>query len=571
MVDHAQTTGNASVANLSLGGSYSASLNSATAAAVLAGISVMVAAGNDNRDACNFSPSSTDIAVTVGATDDNDQRASYSNYGPCLDLFGPGSAIESAYIGSPSATATLSGTSMATPHIAGIAAVYQSIYNFTLTPTQVTDLLISQATKDVIYNVNGTRPIGDDNSPNLLGYVHTCNGTKSNDDSGIFHSTKSAFRALSVIFLCFSGFELGLGTYSLKLPDETNILTIKTGFLNLLMQCILLPIVAMVLITLIDYKKEYELAILIVAISPSGVVSNVVSNVCKLNPRLSVVLSFFSNMISIATIPILILIWVTVIYKLDNDIATYSWNRVIIALAGMIILTSIGFIIRLKCKNCCSKLVDFIISLGTAILFTIIMILGVAIYEDDIRHASRSLWATAFLLQIFGGFSSWVIGLILRIPFLDVLSLSIDSGSRGYILSIALLSFAFHSSNKEELMIYPLIYGIIAIINLIWVVPLYRFVSWIYTENYQQSSTDNIIIVDDTTNFASLSPSSSSSQYQRQQQQQQQQNYYESQERSVSLPQAYGREIQSPLPTAVPYDNNLSKALIAGDEKEYIY
>lgn len=324
----------------------------------------------------------------------------------------------------------------------------------------------------------------------------------------------------------------------------------------------------MVLITLIDYKKEYELAILIVAISPSGVVANLVSNVCKLNPPLSVVLSFFSNMISILTFPILLLIWVTIVYNLDSDIATFSWNRVIAALVVMFLLTGIGFFIRLKCGKCFSKLVDFVISLANAILFTIVMILGVAIYKDDIRHASHTLWATAFLLQLFGGFSSWIIGLILRIPFLDTLSLSIDSGTRGFILSIAIISFAFHSSNKEEIVIYPLIYGIITILNLLWVLPLYRFVSWIHLRNYP-SEPDNIILINDTTNLTSIPPSSSSSS-----QPPPPYSSNQTQERSLSLPQAYSSSIQSPLPTAVPYNpnsNDLSKALIAGDEKEYVY
>lgn len=88
--------------------------------------------GNDNKDACNYSPAAAEKAVTVGASTISDERAYFSNYGPCVDVFGPGLNILSTYIGSDSATASLSGTSMASPHVAGLMAYFLSIYG---TPT----------------------------------------------------------------------------------------------------------------------------------------------------------------------------------------------------------------------------------------------------------------------------------------------------------------------------------------------------------------------------------------------------------------------------------------------------
>ncbi|MDA1360498.1 S8 family serine peptidase [Glycomyces luteolus] len=112
------------VANMSLGGGYSAALNNAVAAAVSSGVSFAVAAGNENQNACNVSPASTPSAITVGATTSTDARASYSNYGSCLDVFAPGSSITSAWRTSNTSTNTISGTSMATPHVAGAIALY---------------------------------------------------------------------------------------------------------------------------------------------------------------------------------------------------------------------------------------------------------------------------------------------------------------------------------------------------------------------------------------------------------------------------------------------------------------
>jgi subtilisin family serine protease len=113
---------NGTVANMSLGGGSSTAINSAARAMVSSGVFLAVAAGNDNANAANSSPASESTVCTVGATTSTDARASYSNYGAVVDIFAPGSNILSTWIGSTTATNTISGTSMATPHIAGLGA-----------------------------------------------------------------------------------------------------------------------------------------------------------------------------------------------------------------------------------------------------------------------------------------------------------------------------------------------------------------------------------------------------------------------------------------------------------------
>jgi cerevisin len=116
-----------SAANMSLGGGKSPALDRAVNGAVAAGIHFAVAAGNDNADSCNYSPAAAEDAITVGASTLDDSRAYFSNYGPCNDIFGPGLSILSTWIGSKTATNSISGTSMASPHIAGLLAYYLSL------------------------------------------------------------------------------------------------------------------------------------------------------------------------------------------------------------------------------------------------------------------------------------------------------------------------------------------------------------------------------------------------------------------------------------------------------------
>ena len=122
-------TNGAAVANMSLGGGASSALDNAVASSIADGVTYAVAAGNGNRggkaqDACNYSPARTPSALTIGATDSTDTKARWSNYGACVDWFAPGVSITSAWSTGNSATNTISGTSMATPHVAGVAALY---------------------------------------------------------------------------------------------------------------------------------------------------------------------------------------------------------------------------------------------------------------------------------------------------------------------------------------------------------------------------------------------------------------------------------------------------------------
>lgn len=144
------------VVNMSLGGGRSSALDTAVNNLIKAGLVVVVAAGNSNQNACNFSPARVADAITVGATTSSDSRASYSNFGNCLDIFAPGSVITSAWHTSTSAIATLNGTSMAAPHVAGVVARYLS--SVSGTASGATTALINASTKNVVSSAGSRSP-----------------------------------------------------------------------------------------------------------------------------------------------------------------------------------------------------------------------------------------------------------------------------------------------------------------------------------------------------------------------------------------------------------------------------
>ncbi len=146
-----------SVANMSLGGGAQDAMDVAVRNAIDQGITMVVAAGNNNADACFTSPARVREAITVGATSENDDRAGFSNFGTCVNIFAPGDGITSAWIGSDDATNTTSGTSMATPHVAGVAALYLTT-NPGATPDDVTGALLGDATQGPVGNPGNGSP-----------------------------------------------------------------------------------------------------------------------------------------------------------------------------------------------------------------------------------------------------------------------------------------------------------------------------------------------------------------------------------------------------------------------------
>jgi len=203
----ALASGRPSVANMSLGGGYSSSVNAAVNNAVASGVVFAVSSGNSNTDACAQSPASAASAITVNASTSSDARSSFSNYGTCTDIFAPGSGITSTVMGG--GTQSWSGTSMASPHVAGVAALLLADHPG-WSPGEVWAAMQDRATRDLISSAGP-------GSPNLLLYA----GTESGDpcSQGGCITVKEGW--ISAVTVKINKGNNGSGTVTVQVVDET--------------------------------------------------------------------------------------------------------------------------------------------------------------------------------------------------------------------------------------------------------------------------------------------------------------------------------------------------------------
>lgn len=213
------------VVNMSLGGEFVQAANDAVANTIASGVTVVVSAGNGTTDACTYSPASVPEALTVGAANWNDYQSAFSNYGPCLDLYAPGEGITSAWFKGDTATAMLSGTSMAAPHVAGAAALYLET-NPSATPATVAAAVVGGATSGALSKLARS-------SPNLLVYTGSLSSPWTSPPPPANQPVASFMTSCQKANCTFDGSashdDAGIVSYAWSFGDSTSVTTTKPG------------------------------------------------------------------------------------------------------------------------------------------------------------------------------------------------------------------------------------------------------------------------------------------------------------------------------------------------------
>jgi len=474
MLGNVALTGRRSVANLSLGGSYSELLNAATSAAVSAGVVMVVAAGNDDDNACEYSPASEPSALTVGATDASDDRAGYSNYGECLDIFAPGTSITSTYIGSPSAIATMSGTSMAAPHVTGAAAAYLSRSNYTLTATEIGELIISDATYGVLNGVNGSTA-DEDISPNLLAYVSPCDAGASGEENsgGVFHNFRSSFRSLCLLFVGVMGLEVGIGV---PLQPYLKSMSWRLVIVVVLCQVVLVPLLAMGLVRYFNLWEERAIALLLLSACPSSDATSTVSRITSGSLLLSSGLTFFSNTVAVVALPVFSAFWVLAVYG-PSDAVSVSWYMFIAIMIWLAVGCGLGVLVRERTKSSTWKCVDWLVNFFSFVLSTALLVLGIQVYGEDILNMPPAVWISSLIMQIGGGIFGLVLSGCASLSLREQLAVSLETSLKAFVVAVAVIEYSFNGVDKDGMMAVPLVYGVVIACNMCWCVPLLYIVN----------------------------------------------------------------------------------------------
>jgi predicted Na+-dependent transporter len=345
----------------------------------------------------------------------------------------------------------LSGTSMAAPHVAGIAAVLMSTHNNTLNASEVTRLLLQQATENVLSNVNGSvinnaddNTFDVNNSPNLLAYTPACgNSTASGDRSGIFSTTKTAFRFLSVVFLVLYSLEIGLLVDTSSGSLKRHLCSVGGSLPPILNQVLILPFLVLVLVSIQhNLDAQYDIGLLLMAVSPCGVMSNSLVQLTKGNSHLSLSLSFFANTLSLLIIPPLMAVWIHQIYPAQNHGVHCSISRLFVVMASISVASLFGIVLRkaVFVFKMVTKCLSWLVSAASAVVFSISLGLVVIAYGPKVQDTPTSVWLACMILQIAGISIAYTFTKFFSRALhpIDRMTVVFESGSKNFMVTLAI-------------------------------------------------------------------------------------------------------------------------------------
>lgn len=286
-----------------------------------------------------------------------------------------------------------------------------------------------------------------------------------------------AFSMVALVVIIVLG--LGLGATTTIDDFRVALSTPKPVCIGFASQYFFMPLVAFTLAHVFNMKEEYAVGIILTGSSPGGTTSNIFTYWSKGNVALSITMSFFSNVAAFGMLPLLVFVLIKTAYNADILI---PWGSIFVGLCLIIFPCVIGLTVRHK--NTELKLGDKFIwqwmeKLTTVfgiIFFIGALVLGVASYFDEIMDAPASLWVSAILMEPCGAFFGYGTAYAVGIGRKDCRTIAIETGVQSFTLTIAIIALSFEGEERDDVLLFPLLYGTMYIINSIWIVALLRFV-----------------------------------------------------------------------------------------------
>jgi bile acid transporter len=310
---------------------------------------------------------------------------------------------------------------------------------------------------------------------NLLSSICiNCLDSKQRDHINIM---SDAFSLLALVVIIVLG--LGLGATTTTDDFRIALSTPKPVFIGFASQYMFMPLVAYALAHIFNMKEEYAVGIILTGSSPGGTTSNIFTYWSKGNVALSITMSFFSNVAAFGMLPFLVFILIKTAYNADIQI---PWSSIFVSLCLIIFPCLLGLSVRHNNTEFKMggkfiwKWMEKLTTVFGIIFFIGALALGVVAYFDEIMGAPASLWISAILMEPCGAFFGYGVAYAVGIGRKDCRTIAIETGVQSFTLTMAIIALSFEGEERDDVLLFPLLYGTMYIVNSIWIVALLRYV-----------------------------------------------------------------------------------------------
>ena len=286
-----------------------------------------------------------------------------------------------------------------------------------------------------------------------------------------------AFSYAALVVIIVLG--LGLGATTTTDDFKKALSTPKPVCIGFASQYVFMPLVAFCLSHIFNMKEAFAVGVILTGSSPGGTTSNIFTYWSKGNVALSITMSFFSNLAAFAMLPFLIFILIKTAYSADIKI---PWGSIFVSLCLIIFPCLFGLTVRHTNTEfkLCGKFIwqwmEILTTVFGIIFFVGALVLGLVAYYDDIANAPASLWVSAIIMEPCGAFFGYGAAYLTGINRKDCRTIALETGVQSFTLTMAIITLSFEGEERDDVLLFPLLYGVMYIVNSVWIVSLLRYV-----------------------------------------------------------------------------------------------